>query len=67
MLRLAIKYKNDIIDEINELDTLYKIDTVFLNDLHGQDELTKNIITGGVTVMNKFEMKFANYKKHLPH
>lgn len=62
---LQLNVKNDIIDEINSLDTLCKIDIVFLNDLNGQDELTKNIITDGVTVMNKFETKFANYKKAL--
>ncbi len=52
--------KNNIKNNIEELQTLHKIDPVFLKDLNGNDELTKNIIKDGVVLMSKFKTKFNN-------
>ncbi len=57
--------KNRIKDRVSELDTLYKIDLVFLNDLNDSDSLTENIIKDGVVLMDKFTVKFGNYKQAL--
>ena len=57
--------KNRIKDRVSELDTLYKIDLVFLNDLNDSDSLTENIIKDGVVLMDKFTVKFENYKQAL--
>ena len=45
--------KNKILNELEELDTLYKIDAVFLESLDGDDELTKNIRKDGIVLMDK--------------
>lgn len=57
--------KNKILEEIENIDTLYKIDAVFLESLNGSDELTKNIQKDGVVLMNKFETKLNNFKHAL--
>lgn len=59
---LDANLKNNIKNELEELDTLYKTDIVFLKDLRSGDELTRNIVKDGVMLMNKFEMKFRNFQ-----
>lgn len=59
---LDANLKNSIKNELEELDTLHKTDIVFLKDLKGGDELTRNIVKDGVMLMNKFEMKFRNFQ-----
>ena len=57
--------KNKILNELEELDTLYKIDAVFLESLDGDDELTKNIRKDGIVLMDKFQTKFNKFKNAL--
>lgn len=57
--------KNKILNELEEIDTLYKIDAVFLESLDGDDELTKNIRKDGIVLMDKFQTKFNNFKNAL--
>ncbi len=54
--------KSRIKDRIDEIDTLYKVDIVFLPHLKGDDKLTQSIVREGVRVMDKFQYKFTNYK-----
>lgn len=62
---ITAEQKNKIIYELNNIDTLFKIDAVFLNNLQGGDMLTQNIIKDGKILMSKFETKFNNFKKAL--
>ena len=62
---ITAEQKNKIIYELNNIDTLFKIDAVFLNNLQGGDMLTQNIIKDGKILMSKFETKFNNFKKEL--
>ena len=57
--------KNKILNELEDIDTLYKIDAVFLENLDGNDELTKNIRKDGIVLMDKFQTKFHNFKNAL--
>ena len=57
--------KNKILNELEDIDTLYKIDAVFLESLDGDDELTKNIRKDGIVLMDKFQTKFNNFKNAL--
>lgn len=57
--------KNKILNELEDIDTLYKIDAVFLESIDGDDELTKNIRKDGIVLMDKFQTKFNNFKKAL--
>ena len=57
--------KNKILNELEDIDTLYKIDAVFLESLDGADELTKNIRKDGIALMDKFQTKFHNFKNAL--
>lgn len=54
--------KNNIKNELEELDTLHKTDIVFLKDLKREDEFTRNIVRDGVMLMNKYETKFRNFQ-----
>lgn len=51
--------------EVDNMDTLCKIDLVFLPHLRGVDLLSENIRKDGVNVMDKFKHKFENYSKAL--
>ncbi len=57
--------KNKILNELEEIDTLYKIDAIFLESLDGDDKLTKNIRKDGIVLMDKFQTKFHNFKNAL--
>ena len=52
-------------NELDKIATLKKIDVVFIQDRHTDTELYKNIITDGVIIMDKFEIKLNNYKNAL--
>lgn len=56
---------NKILDELEDFDTLYKIDAVFLESLDGDDELTKNIRKDGIVLMDKFQTKLNNFQNAL--
>jgi len=53
-----------IASEIEDIDTLYKIDFVFVSDNTDKIFLT-NIMKDGVTIMDKLQTKIENYKKAL--
>lgn len=59
---MPIQVQNKIKDEIDQLDTLHKIDLVFLVNLLGEDKLVKNIKKEGITLMDRFTIKLHNYK-----
>ena len=62
---MADDTKNKILNELEDIDTLYKIDAVFLESLDSDDELTKNIRKDGIVLMDKFQTKFNNFKNAL--
>ena len=57
--------KNKILSGLEEIDTLYKIDAVFLESLDSDDALTKNIRKDGIILMDKFQTKLNNFQKAL--
>ncbi len=57
--------KESFLGEVEVLETLRKIDTVFIEKRHADTELYANILRDGVDIMNKFEIKFNNYKNAL--
>ncbi len=56
---------NKILNELEDFDTLYKIDAVFLESLDGDDEPTKNIRKDGIVLMDKFQTKLNNFQNAL--
>ena len=56
---------NKILNELEDFDTLCKIDAVFLESLGGDDEPIKNIRKDGIVLMDKFQTKFNNFKNAL--
>ena len=62
---LTPRLKCTVIEKIDEIDTVHKIDVVFLSNLNGNDELTINIKRDGKILMSKFETKFNNFKNAL--
>lgn len=57
--------KESFLGEVEALETLRKIDAVFIEKRHADTELYANILRDGVDIMNKFEIKFNNYKNAL--
>ena len=57
--------KESFLGEVEAVETLRKIDTVFIEKRHADTELYANILRDGVDIMNKFEIKFNNYKNAL--
>ena len=57
--------KSKLLGEIEAIDTLLKIDVVFIKERHNDTELLENILRDGVDIMNKFQNKFNNYKNAL--
>lgn len=53
------------IDDIDNIETFYKIDIVFIKEKHINTDLYKNIMNDGVIIVDKFQTKFDNYKKAL--
>ena len=53
------------INKIDEIDTLKKIDVIFIRERHIDTELYRDIMKEGVVIMNKFEIKLNNYKNAL--
>lgn len=54
--------KMRFLNEIEDIETLNKIDVVFIDEKHISSELYANIKNDGVNIMNKFQIKFNNYK-----
>ena len=62
---MDISEQNRFLDDIDNIETLNKIDVVFIKEKHINTELYKNIINDGVIIMDKFQIKFNNYKNAL--
>lgn len=52
-------------DDIDNIDTLYKIDLIFINERHIDTDIYKNIMNDGVMIMDKFQTKLNNYQNAL--
>lgn len=53
------------LEDIDNIDTLNKIDVVFIKKTHLNTNLYQNIIRDGVIIMNKFQIKLNNYTNAL--
>ena len=62
---MDISEQNRFLDNIDNIETLNKIDVVFIKEKHINTELYKNIMNDGVIIMDKFQIKFNNYKNAL--
>ena len=60
--KLKEKQKADILEDIDKIDTLHKIDVVFLTANSADGEFTKNIEREGIILMSKFKTKFQNFQ-----
>lgn len=60
-----ISLKNKFINEIENIETLNKIDLVWIKQRHEETELYVNIIKDGIVIMDKFATKLNNYKNAL--
>lgn len=58
-----VKYR--ILEEIDELDTLHKIDIIFLSNMEGVEPIIESIRRDGVILMDKYNSKVVNYCKAL--
>lgn len=56
--------KNQLLDKIENIDTLYKIDIVFITENTNQ-LLKENIKRDGTVIMDKFQIKLDNYSRAL--
>ena len=52
-------------DKLDEIETLNKIDVIFIKERHLDTELYSNILRDGVDIMNKYQTKLNNYTKAL--
>lgn len=52
-------------DDIDNIETFYKIDIVFIKAKHINTDLYKNIMNDGVVIMDKFQTKLDNYTNAL--
>ncbi len=50
-----------ILDDIENIDTLNKIDVIFIKKRHINTELYSNILRDGVSIMDKFQTKLHNF------
>ena len=62
---MDISEQNRFLDNIDNIETLNKIDVVFIKEKHINTELYKNIMNDGVIIMDKFQIKLNNYKNAL--
>lgn len=62
---MDISEQNRFLDDIDNIETLNKIDVVFIKEKHINTDLYKNIMNDGVIIMDKFQIKLNNYKNAL--
>lgn len=55
--------KRMLIDDVDKIPTLHKIDLLFVENRHIGTDIYNSIIKEGIDLMNKFEIKLSNYKK----
>ena len=59
---IDISTKNLLLDEIEQVDTLHKMDIVFISS-KTDNKLLENIQRDGKIIMDKFQIKLGNYEK----
>lgn len=52
-------------DDIDNIETFYKIDILFVKERHIGTDIYKNIMNDGVIIMDRFQTKLNNYQKAL--
>lgn len=62
---LSVSEQFKFLNEIDNIDTLNKIDVIFIKEKHIGTELYQNIMKDGVVIMDKFQIKLNNYKNAL--
>lgn len=62
---LPVSEKSAFLDGIEAIETLNKIDVIFIQKRHIDTEIYKNIVNDGVIIMDKFQIKLNNYKNAL--
>lgn len=62
---MDISEQISFLENIDNIETLSKIDVVFIKEKHINTELYKNIMKDGVAIMDKFQIKLNNYKNAL--
>lgn len=60
-----VSLKNKFTNEIEDIETLNKIDLVWIKQRHKDTELYLNIIKDGIIIMDKFGTKMNNFKNAL--
>lgn len=55
----------EFINDIDNIETFYNIDVVFIKEKHIDTDLYRNIIKDGVVIMDKYQTKLENYTKAL--
>ena len=53
------------LNEVEDIETLNKIDLIFVHERHKNTEIYENILRDGVEIVNKFDNKRTNYKNAL--
>lgn len=62
---LSASEQSEFLEEVESIDTLNKIDIIFIQKRHINTEIYKNIVNDGVIIMDKFQIKLNNYKNAL--
>lgn len=62
---MDISEQSMFLEDIDNIDTLNKIDVVFIKGNHLNTDLYKNIMKDGIVIMDKFQIKLNNYKAAL--
>lgn len=60
-----VSEQSKFLEDIDNIDTLNKIDVVFIKENHLNSDLYDNIMKDGVVIMDKFQIKLNNYKTAL--
>jgi len=63
--QLDDREKESFLSEIDDVNTLNKIDIIFIDKRHINTEIYKNIMKEGITIVDKFQIKLNNYNKAL--
>ncbi|MGN0162045.1 MAG: HI0074 family nucleotidyltransferase substrate-binding subunit [Candidatus Ornithomonoglobus sp.] len=62
---IELSEQASFLDELEAVETLNKIDVVFIKKRHADTELYNNIMKDGAEIMNKFQIKLNNYTNAL--
>lgn len=59
---ISAEDKTCFLEEIEEIETLHKIDALWVQPRHKETEIYQNILREGIEIMNKFENKLSNFQ-----